>query len=50
MVVTKNLDIVRGVFSDYVLPTKSEWHLTQKSEHYEFTYGNRLIALGAMDS
>jgi 2-oxoglutarate ferredoxin oxidoreductase subunit alpha len=49
-VVMKNLEIVSSILAEYILPTGNSWNLTQQSEHYEFTYGNRLIALGAMDS
>lgn len=50
-VIIKNIAIVDDIGSSFTIPTPSPWQLReQEGRHFEFTYGNRLIALGAMDS
>lgn len=47
----KNVDIVKGILDTFVLPDESPWRLTKiEGPKRDFTYGNKLIALGAIDS
>lgn len=42
--------MVDTIYSTYELGTTSPWKLTPQGAHREFTYGNKIIALGAVDS
>jgi 2-oxoglutarate/2-oxoacid ferredoxin oxidoreductase subunit alpha len=50
-IVMKNIDIVKWILESFSLPDASPWKLVKiEGKEKSFTYGNRLIALGAMDS
>ncbi len=50
-IIMKNVDIVKGILDTFVLPDESPWRLTKiEGPKRDFTYGNKLIALGAIDS
>ena len=47
----KNVDIVKGILETFILPDASPWKLSKiEGPKRDFTYGNKLIALGAADS
>ncbi len=50
-VIMKNIDIVTNILSTFELPPWSPWKLTNiEGPKRDFSYGNKLIALGAADS
>ena len=46
----KNVDIVKEILDTFILPGESPWKLVKiEGPKRDFTYGNKLIALGAAD-
>lgn len=49
--ILKNVDIVKNILATFTLTAESPWQLTKiEGPKKDFTYGNKLIALGATDS
>ena len=50
-VILKNVDIVKNILATFTLTAESPWQLAKiEGPKRDFTYGNKLIALGATDS
>lgn len=49
-IIAHNISVVDTIYATYELGTTSPWKLTSQGKHREFTYGNKIIALGAVDS
>lgn len=49
-IIAHNISVVDTIYATYELGTTAPWKLTSQGRHREFTYGNKIIALGAVDS
>ncbi|GAB0174287.1 MAG: 2-oxoacid:acceptor oxidoreductase subunit alpha [Candidatus Altimarinota bacterium] len=49
-VVSHNIGVVDTIYASYELGVTSPWKMSSQGVHREFTYGNKIIALGAVDS